>query len=354
MAASSRPPHATAPEPVGPLRAVVAAGRFSSCSSSVSSWCKAAIDSYLRSDGFRQFVAQKAGGTLHADAELAPLHFSGDERFSPMASARRAGPSAAFADLQLEQIRAEISLRRFFEQVWQVEQIDVQRLRVNLDGPRADRPPEPPPIPSKRRRRRAPRNTTAAAGCRTASKSAAPSSATRNSSGPAADCAAPPSTSSRTKAAGRSPARAGASSTASCRPLDVAQLQLRYRAPSLFVNSAELRQPGGGSVQATGRGEFRAPTRPAPHARSNIDIAPYLSDDWRVRLKGALAGEVTVQSALPVGPGPKITGTLKLSQGELTALPVLDQIAAFTRTQQFRRLTLEPTPRATSSRKGRG
>ena len=43
---------------------------------------KAAIDSYLRSDGFRRFVAEKAGGTLHADAELAPLHFSGMNIFA--------------------------------------------------------------------------------------------------------------------------------------------------------------------------------------------------------------------------------------------------------------------------------
>ena len=38
--------------------------------------------------------------------------------------------------------------------------------------------------------------------------------------------------------------------------------------------------------------------------------------------------------------GPQLKGSLRLSNGELTALPVLDQIAVFTRTQQFRRLTL--------------
>ena len=37
---------------------------------------------------------------------------------------------------------------------------------------------------------------------------------------------------------------------------------------------------------------------------------------------------------------PQIKGSLRLTNGELTALPVLDQIAIFTRTQQFRRLTL--------------
>src|SRR6266568_4355590 len=64
---------------------------------------KAAIDSYLHSDGFRQFVARKAGGTLHADAELAPLHFQGTEIFADGFQAK-GGPDAAFADLQLEQV----------------------------------------------------------------------------------------------------------------------------------------------------------------------------------------------------------------------------------------------------------
>ena len=35
-----------------------------------------------------------------------------------------------------------------------------------------------------------------------------------------------------------------------------------------------------------------------------------------------------------------MAGSLHISQGELTALPILDEIATFTRTQQFRRLNL--------------
>jgi hypothetical protein len=122
-------------------------------------------------------------------------------------------------------------------------------------------------------------------------------------------------------------------------PLDVDNLHLRYRTPSLFVNSAELRQPSGGSLQATGEVDF---TRQVDLrlTLTNIDMTPYLSEDWRLRMKGNLSGEVNVHSALPPRGSPQFSGTLKVSQGELTALPVLDQIAEFTRTQQFRRLNL--------------
>jgi hypothetical protein len=298
---------------------------------------KAAIDSYLRSEGFRQFVATKAGGTLHANAELAPLHFSGMNIFADGFKAQ-GGREAAFADLQLEQVRAEVSLRRFFDKAWQVEQVDVQRLRVNLDGPRADRPVEPTANP----------------------------------------LAAPKTESSHSESTGWLPNRVevghaiihdtqllwtggglrgtafelqpheggwqiagqgGRLEYAKLPPLDVSTLQLRYRAPSLFINSAELRQPGGGSVQATGEVNFERELD-LRVTLVNVDTVPYLSDDWRVRAKGNLSGEITVRSPLPMTGGPQLKGSLRLNNGELTALPVLDQIALFTRTQQFRRLTL--------------
>jgi hypothetical protein len=73
----------------------------------------------------------------------------------------------------------------------------------------------------------------------------------------------------------------------------------------------------------------------------NISVTPFLGSDWRLRLKGNLSGEINVRTPLPVpATGLPVSGKLRLLNGELTALPVLDQIATFTGTQQFRRLTL--------------
>jgi hypothetical protein len=297
---------------------------------------KAAIDSYLRSDGFRQFVAQKAGGTLHADAELAPLHFSGMNIFADRFQAK-GGPEAAFADLQLEQLRADISLRRFFDKAWQVDHFEVQRLRVNLDGPRADRPVEPTGNPLAAPKKESHSESTgwlpnrvevgrvnvidtqllwAGGGLRGTALELLPHEGGWQIAG-----------------------RGGRLEYAKLPPLDVERLQLRYRAPSLFINSAELRQGSSGTVQATGEVNF-GQQLDIRLTLINVDTVPYLSDDWRVRAKGNVSGEVTVRSPLPMVGGPRLQGSLRLSNGELTALPVLDQIAAFTRTQQFRRLTL--------------
>ncbi len=49
---------------------------------------------------------------------------------------------------------------------------------------------------------------------------------------------------------------------------------------------------------------------------------------------------MTVRSPLPLKGDPQLKGSLKITNGELTALPVLDGIAKYTRTDQFRRLNL--------------
>ena len=48
---------------------------------------------------------------------------------------------------------------------------------------------------------------------------------------------------------------------------------------------------------------------------TNINISPYLSDDWRLRAKGNVSGEVTVRSDLPAHGGPQLSGSLHIQPG---------------------------------------
>ncbi|EDY20076.1 hypothetical protein CfE428DRAFT_2665 [Chthoniobacter flavus Ellin428] len=295
---------------------------------------RAAVESYLHSDGFRQFIAKKAGDTLHADAEIAPLSFAGSTIFSDGFQAK-GGPDAAFSNLQIEQIRTEISLRRFFEKVWQVEQFDVQRVRVDLSGPRIDRPLEPAPSPLSAPKTEHTSNGWFPNRVEIGKATVHDTQLTWKDGGLRGTVFEVEPHDGSWQLTGQG----GRLTYGKLPPLDVNNLHLRYRAPSLFISSSELRQPSGGSLQATGEIDF---TREADLQLTliNIAITPYLSEDWRVRTKGNLSGEVKVKSPLPARGGPQISGTVKLTQGELTALPVLDEIAAFTRTQQFRRINL--------------
>ncbi len=291
---------------------------------------KAAIDAYLRSDDFRQFVAGKAGATLRAEAEVASLQFSGTSVYGESFHAR-GGKDAAFSELHLDGLRAELSLRRFFEKVWQVDSVDVQRVSVRLDGSRADLADAPPFTPKK-----------ASGGggwlpdrvelAQTTVHDANLLWAGGKLSGVGVQI---------TPEAGgwRIAGSGGRIEQAGLPALDVRSARLLYREPSLFVQSAEFHQPGGGIVTAIGEVNFE--DRADLTAKlERISLTPFLTDDWRVRLRGNASGEVKVRARLPLRAPPEISGTIALADGELEALPVLDQIAAFTRTQQFRRLKL--------------
>jgi hypothetical protein len=295
---------------------------------------KSAIDSYLRSERFRQFIAKKAGDTMHADVEIAPLSFAGSTIFADGFRAK-GGPDAAFSELQIEQIRTDISLRRFLEKVWQVEQFDVARIRVNLDGPRIDRPMEPAASPLSAPPSERKSNGWLPNRVEIGKATVHDTQITWKDGGLRGTVFEVEPHEGSWQIAGQG----GTITYGKLPALEVSNVRMRYRAPSLFVNSAELRQSGGGSLMATGEIDF---TRQLDLQLTlvNIGITPYLSDDWRVRARGNLSGEVTVKSPLPARGGPQIAGSVRITQGELTALPVLDEIATFTRTQQFRRLNL--------------
>lgn len=65
-----------------------------------------------------------------------------------------------------------------------------------------------------------------------------------------------------------------------------------------------------------------------------VDFSPFLPPDWRLKLHGKMAGTAKIHAPLPEG-AVQIEGDSQLVDGQLEALPLLDQIAAFTRTDRF-------------------
>jgi len=298
---------------------------------------RAALTSYLRSERFRSFLAQRIGATLRAEVQVAPLSFTGLDFYGEGCTAQ-GGPGAAFRELRVEGVRAELSLRRILERVWQVDALHAERVQLSLEAP-----------PS----------------------AAAASSASSAPSAPAAPAAVAlpagwlPNRVEIARAEVRDvqlrwPGGGLSGLAAECRPeeggwkiagtggrveqrgqppLEVHTVRLLYRPGTLFVQSAELRPTGGGTIQLSG--EVQTARALQLHATfAGLGLTPLLGEDWRVRLRGRAAGELDIRSPLPSRGAPELRGRVHLTEGELEALPVLDQIALFTRTQQFRRLKL--------------
>ncbi len=303
---------------------------------------KAWVESYLRSEAFRTFVNAKVGTTLRGEAEFAPFTFTGLNVYSD--GVRALGyEDAPFAEVKIDQLHAQLSLRRFFEKVWQIEEVEAQRLTLRLDGTRLTRP----------------------------------------ATIPAPTVAAAPTESRKTKGSGWLPNRVEVGSaivkelnvewgdvpskagglhglslratpaaggwdldghggtivTAGLPTLDISSISVRQRDRALFISAADFTQSGGGTLHANG--EVLFDDHLDLRAQLNgVDLGPFLTNDWRMKMHGQLAGEIRIRSPLPARDGLVVSGDVRVLGGQFEALPVLDEIAVFTRTQQFRRVTL--------------
>lgn len=300
---------------------------------------RSAIEGYLRSDRFRKFVGEKVGVTLRSECVVAPLQLTDLNLYTESFEAK-GGVGAPFGSLELRQLRAQLSLRRFFEKVWQVEEIEVQRLTVRLGGDRVE---------------------TGGVEVAGGGSGGGDGGGGKSSSGGWLpnrveiglaivkdtniewEGGAMRHTVIRAEPDGgawKIVGRGGKVESGGLPDLEMQGLAVIYRAPSIFVNQAEFRQGGLGSVKVTG--EINLEDRvDLSVGLKDLNMEPFLSPDWRVRLKGQISGDVKVRGTMPMGKaGPEIGGTVRVEGGQLTALPVLDKIALFTNTQQFRRLSL--------------
>ena len=71
-----------------------------------------------------------------------------------------------------------------------------------------------------------------------------------------------------------------------------------------------------------------------------VPVGPFLPKDWRARLHGAAGGNVHVTGS-GHDQARHATGHLELRDGELTALPVLDELATFTSSERYRQAPLQ-------------
>ncbi len=308
------------------------------------------IESYIRGTAFREFVSNKAGTSLHATGQFAPFQVSGLNFFCENFQAQGTADSA-FADLRLEELRAEVSARRFFDGIWQINQISLQRLDVNLDGPR---------LASRKQieahQLAAPTSTgggwlpnrveLAGATVREANLSWGAAPATGSFKGTQLKVVP------GSQGAWSIAADAGRLQFPGLPAFDLKSAQILYRQPALFVQSAELELVRNAHDKAasgvfSGIGPVRLSGEIVPNEKvdlrielGNLSVTPLLSEDWRARLHGNLTGEINIRGPLGQGRRPNATGKVQLIGGQLEALPVLEKIATFTQLLQYRRLAL--------------
>ena len=292
---------------------------------------RAWIDSYLRSEEFRRFVSSATARTLKAEGDFAPLHFTGMNIHSDGFKAR-GSEAAAFSTFAIEQIHADLSLRRWRERVWQVDRVEAQRVEVHFDGSRITMPV---PVPGSHAR--IPAIGTGWLPNRVEIANAAVREVNLTWDG--GSLRRVNVVANQRDDAWEIVGNGGRIEHGTLPGVDMIGMRLVSRERVLFVQSAEFRQGATGSLSAEGEVRFGEEIDLRTKL-ADIDIAPFLTDDWRLRLHGKVTGDVRVQSPLPSNGPPVLSGSVRLNAGEIEALPVLNEIADFTMLQRYRRLKL--------------
>lgn len=113
--------------------------------------------------------------------------------------------------------------------------------------------------------------------------------------------------------------------------------RLRYQDNTLFVTDASATVFRQGRLDGNGEWNSKARLYAFEGNARGIKCDEVLNADWAKRLTGDLASSFVIESR---STGLLAKGSLTLKNGVLTALPVLDSLAAYADTRRFRVLTL--------------
>lgn len=114
--------------------------------------------------------------------------------------------------------------------------------------------------------------------------------------------------------------------------------RVRYQDKQVFLTDATVDAWAGGHIQSSGEWDMRSRAFSVQGNASGLKCEDILSADWSKRL----TGDVTSGFSLDNRPGfPQASGQLKITNGTLTALPMLDALAAYADTRRFRVLALQ-------------
>lgn len=113
------------------------------------------------------------------------------------------------------------------------------------------------------------------------------------------------------------------------------QARMRYQDGSMFLIGSEFRAYQRGYARLTGEASGSGYSFDGEIA--DVGAGEILPEDWRQRVEGRVESDFSVTE---VRDGPAVSGSLRLFDGVLTGLPVLDALGAYGGNPRFRRLTL--------------
>ena len=297
------------------------------------------FERYLHSEAFRQSLGEGAANELHAShADFSPLSFDGATVYGDNFHARR-DDGGGFSTLDADQLRAAFDWHGLLHHTVQIDEMSVQRLDISPPVGAGEGPLGAPPGTSVYPAPFGEQHPGWKVDLRKAVINEANWHWAEDPLGGITGTTLTLTPDGRD--AWMIDAQGGSLQLAGWPSLDLDSAALRWQAPILYINSSTLRDAAG-QITATGSIEARQSVDLRVKL-DRIDVQPLLTPDWKERLSGKLMGELTINAPLGIQNAAgqvTVSGSVSLADGQVTALPILDQIGTFTRTERFRQLDL--------------
>jgi hypothetical protein len=294
---------------------------------------------YLSSKEFRHLIVSEAEKTLRADTTLSPLRWDG---FQVNADTFEATGDAGLRQLTVDGVKTGIDAGGVMRGVWSVSPTRITKLSVTWDSTAKPLPAEDIPV-----------ETTAPVKKSTWYDSWIPKKVETDSlivndstlrvitrdgdavlSGTRWDIE-PTDSLDKCKLSGRSGEITLPYAWAPKANLE--RVRMTYQNGQAYLTDATFSVYENGHLDLGGEMDIAEKSYTLEGSLRDVLCKEVLPPDWRQRLTGKLESTFTLRSAKPA---PVLKGHLNIHQGMLTALPVLDKLAAYSQSMRFRTLTL--------------
>lgn len=296
------------------------------------------IRSYLHSDSFRRFLSVKASEMAKVDGEFEPFRWDGMAVDSP--AFKGSGPGVV-KDLRIEGLHTEVGLGGLRRGVWEIQGSRVQRLKVTVDGRKQSVTGSPaivedlPKVAAKDQKSWLPKEVefhgldvgellvsaileqgpVSVSGVRLHVE---PAAGRHNYLIEATDGEIQPPT-------GLIPA------------LRLDRAKIRWQDGEAFLSHATARAWNDGRLEAAGEWKAATGDYSIEGTLTGVKCEEVFNESWAKRFTGTMESSYGAENH---GGKLVVKGSLAVHDGMLTALPVLDALAAYSDTRRFRMLSL--------------
>ncbi|MCX7886795.1 MAG: hypothetical protein N3B01_06010 [Verrucomicrobiae bacterium] len=286
---------------------------------------------YLRGEQFRRLISEQTSAALGVQGDYLPLQWAGMTAYSDGFYGRGLQDSP-IREVRADQIRASFGLSGRFRTRWRIGNVQIGRLhlKVSLAGQSLSKPEEKKPAAGAKRHLLVPllvqeaniEWSTSCGSTGTLQRTKMEVTPNRNF----LDCEL----------------RGGDLRLTDLPPLQVEEAKIRVHKDQASLRESRLQLADGGRLIVNGQIGRDAATELDLNVHfEDVPLHRWLPTDWRGRLIGLAHGEARLSGRMGVAGASRSEGRIELSNARLEALPMLNRLAVFTGSEQFRQLQLQ-------------